>query len=227
VRETTEGIRGWLGRNRRLCAAAEVVVAAAIVIGHNVYHVVPNEVPILAALLWISLLVRREGWASVGLSAPGSWKKTFALAVLAATLLLLKDLVTEPLAHAIWHQHENVSTVLTSAARHNTFAALKSLVIVWTFAAFGEELAYRGLLLRRLADALNGSRQAYLVAALFSSLLFGLGHFYKGPTGVFDSTFSGLILAGAYLLNRRNLWAPIFAHGIADTVAVVVTWLSG
>ena len=103
--------------------------------------------------------------------------------------------------------------------------ALKSLAVVWTFAAFGEEIAYRGLILRRTADALNGFRGAWFVAAGFSSVLFGIGHFYKGPSGVFDSALFGLILAGAYLASRRSLWAPILAHGLVDTVAVVVTWL--
>ena len=36
-----------------------------------------------------------------------------------------------------------------------------------------------------------------------------------------DSTFSGLVLGTAYLLTGRNLWAPILAHGIKDTVAVI------
>ena len=50
-------------------------------------------------------------------------------------------------------------------------------------------------------------------------------HFYKGPTGIFDSTVSGFILAAAYLVGRRNLWAPILAHGISDTIAVLWTFL--
>jgi membrane protease YdiL (CAAX protease family) len=36
-----------------------------------------------------------------------------------------------------------------------------------------------------------------------------------------DSTFSGLVLGTTYLLAGRNLWAPILAHGMKDTVAVI------
>jgi len=57
------------------------------------------------------------------------------------------------------------------------------------------------------------------------AVLFGFGHYYKGPAGVLDSTYSGLVLGGAYLLSGRNLWAPILAHGISDTFAVVVLFL--
>jgi membrane protease YdiL (CAAX protease family) len=212
-----------LTSRERIFAAAEVLVGAAVVIGHNVYRVLPNEVPILVIILWASLLLRRKPWKSVGLSRPFSWKLTFIVAVCAGVLLQLKDVVTEPLAHLIWHQQEKISGVISNA-HHSPFSALKSLAIVWTFAAFGEEIGYRALLLRRAADAMNGSSVANAAALVFSSVLFGFGHFYKGPTGVFDSTFSGLILGTAYLVTRRNLWASILGHGLSDTAAVVATY---
>jgi membrane protease YdiL (CAAX protease family) len=60
---------------------------------------------------------------------------------------------------------------------------------------------------------------------IFISLLFGFAHYYKGPSGVLDSTYSGLVLGAAYLLSGGNLWAPILAHGIADTFAVFVVFM--
>ena len=56
-------------------------------------------------------------------------------------------------------------------------------------------------------------------------MLFGIGHYYKGPSGIVDSTFSGLVLGIAYLAAGRNLWASILAHGFIDTFAVVVVFL--
>jgi membrane protease YdiL (CAAX protease family) len=212
-----------LSLRQRLFAAGEVLVGAAVVVGHNVYHVLPNEVPILVLILWASLLLRRAPWRSIGFGAPVSWKFTAIVAVGTGALLQLKDLVVEPLAHLLWHQQENISSVLSNV-HHEPLSAFKSLAIVWTFAAFGEEIAYRALLLRRAADAMNGSVAAYGAALVFSSVLFGFGHFYKGPTGIFDSTVSGLILGGAYLATRRNLWAPILGHGLSDTFAVVATY---
>jgi hypothetical protein len=43
---------------------AEFLLGGAIVIGHNVYHVIPNEVPILVVLGLISLRVRVGGGES-------------------------------------------------------------------------------------------------------------------------------------------------------------------
>jgi membrane protease YdiL (CAAX protease family) len=95
---------------------------------------------------------------------------------------------------------------------------------VWSFAAFGEELAYRGYLLNRAAEAGGGSKWAWGAGLIAASVLFGYGHYYKGPAGVIDSGFAGLVLGGIYLLNRRNLWTSILAHGFIDTIAVVFTF---
>ena len=58
---------------------------------------------------------------------------------------------------------------------------------MWTFAAFGEELAYRGYLFNRAAEAFGSTLPAFWLAAVISSVLFGYGHFYKGPAGIVDS----------------------------------------
>ena len=99
--------------------------------------------------------------------------------------------------------------------------ALRWLLIVWTFAAFGEEISYRGYLLTRAADVGARSKTAYWVAVLMVSVLFGIGHYYKGPAGMVDSGMAGLVLGITYMLSGRNLWACILAHGFTDTFGVV------
>jgi membrane protease YdiL (CAAX protease family) len=59
---------------------------------------------------------------------------------------------------------------------------------------------------------------------VFVSVLFGLGHFYKGPAGMIDSGVAGLILGSAYLLSGRNLWTSILAHGLIDTFGVMALY---
>ena len=61
---------------------------------------------------------------------------------------------------------------------------------------------------------------AFWVATVLVSVLFGYGHYYKGPTGIIDSGVAGLILGTAYIVSGRNLWACILAHGFIDTVGV-------
>ena len=210
-----------LSTRQRWISFAEVVFGALIVIGHNVYHIVPNEVPILFVIGWISLRVRDGGWKAVGLRQPDSWSKTVLSALLAAALIVvLSDVVVAPIAEkylGIQHASEAMQT-----STPNLFWALRSLALIWTFAAFGEEMGYRGYLMTRAADVGNRSAGAYCAALIVVSILFGYGHYYKGPAGVITSTASGLVLGTAYLLSRRNLWVAILAHGFRDTFLVVL-----
>jgi uncharacterized protein len=144
--------------------------------------------------------------------------------VAAAAALVLQggsEFLIEPLTHHLWGQPEQVSSLLKEHATNWKFA-LRNLAVVWFFAAFGEETGYRGYLLPRAADLGNRTKTAYFAAMLYVAGLFGCGHFYKGPSGVVDSAYSGLVLGAVYLLSGRNLWAAILAHGLSDTVFVVV-----
>ena len=214
-----------LARRARWFSLLEFALGVFVVLGHNIFRILPNEVPILFVLGWISLRWRNGGWRYAGLSRPRSWLKTVALAILAAAILLLgSELVVEPIGHRIWPEPEHVSNVIQSGAS-GWRQALASLLIVWTFAAFGEELSYRGYLLTRAAEMFGRSNLAYWAAMVIVSVLFGFGHYYKGPSGVLDSTYSGFVFGVFFLLSGRNLWTPVLAHGIADTVAVFAVFM--
>ena len=216
--------RESLSASYRWRSLFEVTVGVLLVLGHNVFSVVPNEVFFLFALFWVSFKVRDGGWKVAGLSLPGSWRRTFLLALAGAAVLQLgSEFIVEPLALQIWHRPGQASSLLSSGM--SATKALMTLVIIWTFAAFGEELGYRGYLLTRTADLGNRSRGAYLLAMVCIAVLFGFGHYYKGPSGVFDSTYSGLVLGTLFLISGRNLWAPILAHGLSDTYAVILVYL--
>jgi membrane protease YdiL (CAAX protease family) len=214
-----------LSSRDRYISLAELAFGSFLVLGHNIFHIVPNEVPFLFLLFWISALVRKGRWSAAGLKRPSSWTKTILLALAATAVLLLgSELVIQPIASHFWPAPENVSSALKIPV-HDWKMALRSLAIVWIFAGFGEEIGYRGYLLTRAADLGSRSKAAYVVAMLYVTLLFGFGHFYKGPAGVMDSTYSGLVLGSLYLLAGCNLWAPILAHGLVDTAVVVAIFM--
>jgi uncharacterized protein len=207
----------------RIVSGFELLLGAVIVIGHNVYHVVPNEVPILFVLGLLSVRLRNGGWSAMGLKRPASWARVVLIALAAAALrIVLGEWVIEPLTGHFWPPP--IAPAGAAAIPGNIKAALLGLLIVWTFAAFGEEIAYRGYLVTRAADLGRRSTSAYWIGIVFVSVLFGYGHYYKGPAGVVDSAVAGLILGTAYLASGRNLWACILAHGFIDTFAVVVVF---
>ena len=207
----------------RTVSAFELLLGAAIVIGHNVFKTVPNEVPILALLGLVSARLRNGGLSALGFQRPRSWARLAGIALAAAALrIVLGELVIDPLTERFWPPA--VAPAGVDAITGNIKEALLWLLIVWGFAAFGEETAYRGYLLTRAADVGGRSPAAYWVGMVLVSVLFGYGHFYKGPAGIIDSGVAGLILGSAYLLTGRNLWTSILAHGFIDTFAVTVLY---
>lgn len=188
-------------------------------LGHNVFRLLPNEVPILVVMALLSFRLRDGGWSAMGFRRPDSWPRLVAIAIAAAVItLLVGELIVGPIARNFWPPPKMPS--MAADIPGNPRAALKALFIVWTFAAFGEEIAYRGYLMVRGADLGARSIPAWWISMLFVSIVFGFGHYYKGPAGIVESTFSGLVLGSAYLLAGRNLWASLLAHGFVDTVGV-------
>src|SRR5271170_2937199 len=169
--------------SQRWLSLAELAAGSAIVIGHNVYHVIPNEVPILFVLGLLSLRLRGGSWAATGLGWPSSWRRTALLAVAAAALRIrLGALVIRPLTEHFWPAP--AAPAGSDEIQGHALVALEWLLLVWTFAAFGEEIGYRGYLLTRAAEAGGLSRPAWWAAIFVSAVLFGYGHYYKGPSGI-------------------------------------------
>ena len=208
---------------QRWFSLVELVVGSAMVIAHNVYHVIPNEVPILFVMGLISLRLRDGGWTAMGLRWPVSWRRTILFALATAALrILLSTLVVDPLTARFWPPA--IAPSGTDQITGHVMVALRWLGIVWTFAAFGEEIGYRGYLLNRAADVGGRSKAAYWAGVLVVAVLFGYGHYYKGPSGMVDSGMAGLLLGAAYVLSGRNLWVCILAHGFIDTFGVTAAF---
>jgi membrane protease YdiL (CAAX protease family) len=207
----------------RPLSAFEFLLGAFIVIGHNVFRILPNEVLILFVLGLLSVRLRDGSWSAIGFKLPESWMRVALIALgAAAARISLGDFVIEPLTGKFWPAP--VVPAMANEIAGNPKVAGLALLIVWTFAAFGEEISYRGYLLKRGADAGGGSTAANWIAMLLVSILFGYGHYYKGTSGVIDSGVAGLILGSAYLLSGRNLWVPILAHGFIDTFGVTAAF---
>lgn len=209
----------------RAWAVAELLVAGALVVGANVFDVVPvTETPWLVVLGWLSLRRRGLTWRTLGFRRPVSWITTIGVALVAAVALqLLSEFITEPIIERLTGERPDLSDFRSLVG--NLPVALGWLALVWTFAAFGEEMAYRGYVLERAASLGHHSPAAYVVAMVVVSLLFGVGHFYQGVAGVASSAVSGLFFGVLYLQGGRNLWLPILAHGLSDTIGLVLVYL--
>lgn len=207
----------------RAASLAEFLFGAFVVVAHNVFQAVPNEVPILFGLAVLSFWLRNGGLKFAGLGVAASWAGTLLWAIGAAVLIQLStDFVADPIGLYVWGPPKEIEAF--NEIEGNLQTALTYLALVWTFAAFGEEIGYRAYLLNRAAEACGGSRAAVVVALLMASVLFGIGHWYQGPAGVLGTGIHGFILGGVYLVSGRNLWTAILAHGLINTFSIVMLY---
>lgn len=211
---------------RRMIAAAELLLGTAAVLGHNVWRVLPNEVPILVVAALLSMRVHSGRWdfSWLGFRRPGSWLRIVLLALGAAAIrIVFGDFIIGPAAEHFWPPAK--APAGTAEISGSLKLLLLYLPLIWGFAAFGEEISYRGYVMGRAAQACGGTQAAWWAAILVSATLFGFGHYYKGPAGIVDSGFAGLVLGAAYLWSGRNLWVTVLAHGFIDTFGLVAVYL--
>ena len=112
-----------------------------------------------------------------------------------------------------------------TAVHGNLKSTLVYVLLIWVLAAFGEELVYRGYLMNRLAGLFRGTRAAW-IASLFviRAVVFGCSHTGQGVTGILENVWDGLLLGAVYLACGCNLTAVIVAHGVTDTVDLLLMY---
>jgi uncharacterized protein len=86
-------------------------------------------------------------------------------------------------------------------------------------------MVFRGYFLTRINNIFRSNKTGLVFAVFMSSVFFGLGHIYQGPSGPILAAIAGILYSLAYILSGKNLWVPILAHGFYDTWAFLVLFL--
>ena len=100
------------------------------------------------------------------------------------------------------------------------------LLLSWTLAAVGEELAYRGYFQTRIVELFGSRRVGIVVAVLATSLLFGLAHSEQGVVGAAVIALDAIAFS-VLRYHYRSLWASVLAHGFNNTIGFVAFFLVG
>jgi membrane protease YdiL (CAAX protease family) len=180
---------------------------------------------LLVAFASRSLWLRGLAWSDVGLAKPKTWWKVLLLAALAALVIsVVVNLLVGPFVERF--AGRATSTTRFDDIRGNLPMLMGWLGVVWTLAAFGEEMIFRGYLMNRISDLVGSGRAGWIAALLGSSLIFGVGHAYQGLAGVIGTTEVGLLLGILYLMNKRNLWMNIVCHGLIDSISLISLYFS-
>ena len=201
-------------------AGLEICIATAAVL---LDVLVPTFV--ILVLMTVSLLVRRQPLRSLGLHRlPYKWRSAaHILAWTVAWTVLQLALVMPLLEHATGTRQD-----LTDFADLEGNAAMLGILLLvsWTIAAIGEELAYRGYLFTRVTDIVGSTQFGVALAVVLTSALFGLAHTEQGLIGV-AVTFLDAIFFCLLRLHYRTLWASVLAHGFNNTIGLTTFFFVG
>ena len=103
----------------------------------------------------------------------------------------------------------------------NLPAILGLFVYIWASAAFGEEILFRGYLMRQFVKFFGDSRVALILNIVILSAVFGWIHAYQGITGQIITGIISVITATIFYFRKYDLWFCIAIHGFFDTIALV------
>jgi CAAX protease family protein len=211
-------------RDSAWLVALEFAIVVALFVADFKHHVYFSKTPFLFLLGWISLRWRGLGWRDVGLARPANWRRTIVIGVLCGIgIELLELFVTQPLLVKLTGKMPDFSDL--GELHGNWKLTLLFVALSWTLAAFGEEMVYRGYLMNRVAGLLRNPKIAWTISLVVVSFTFGLGHIDQGITGQVENMIDGLLLGVIFLATGCNLWAAIIAHGVTDTVDILLMYL--
>lgn len=161
-----------------------------------------------AAMLIYVVAVEGLPLSSIGFRKPGVWD--IVLGILAGVLLFVGVGVIYALVIPAMHLAPQAKAANSLGAILTTPLWFRIMLV--TRAAVGEEILFRGYPLERI-EKLTGST---ILAALLTWAAFTYAHLAGwGTVHLIVAGYGGVILTVLYLW-RRNIWANMIAHWIAD-----------
>ena len=202
----------------------EFAIVAGVFFADVHHHIFVSKTPYLFLLGFISLRLRGLRWRDVGFTRPRSWVIAIGIGVLAGICMEAIELfLTQPLIARLTGKMPDLSDFADTAG--NWKMLLFWLALIWLLGALGEEIVYRGYLMDRVAGLFRNTRAAWIISLLVVSVAFGCAHIDQGITGMIENVWNGLLLGALYLASGRNLSVPTIAHGVTDTIDLLLMYL--
>lgn len=144
------------------------------------------------------------------------------LALAAVAFLQASAVLVDPLLAGLFGANRDLGRF--DDVRGSLPALLSVLALSWTFAAFGEEIAFRIVLLGGIRSVLDDSTLAVAAAVALQAIIFGLVHLYQGPAGVAGATLSGIVYGTVTVMARGAIWPAALAHGLNNSIGLLAIY---
>jgi len=209
---------------KRALLLMEIAVFLAIVFADSIGLVPISQTVLLVPFVWLALRIRKEPWSTIGFTLPAGTFKFIVLGVLAGVFMeLFAVYLTTPWISGVFGVEPDYSEI--SEIQGSVQLLVLYLVLSWVLAAFGEEICFRGFLMKRIAQVLGETHWAWIISLVLASVLFGWGHTEQGVSGWVQEGISGFLLGVLFLVSRKNLVLPIVAHGVSNSLALTLIYL--
>ena len=177
-------------------------------------------------LFWVAARIRGASWHTFGLNQPASWIRAGLSGIGLAIFMIVVITLLQELLILIFPIVVSTNMSRFGMLHGNLPNLIFNVVVIWITAGFIEELVWRAYLINRFTDIFGQTRKASVIAIFCSSSLFGIVHFYQGPSGMLLAGVTGLLFSVAFLIRRRNLWPLVIAHGLINTISFINMFLN-
>ena len=171
--------------------------------------------------------LRKRGmtWGELGFRRPESWWRTLALSGFVFGVIVLGAAVGNGIADLFFDKGYVLNRF--GDIEGDVPMYLMWMGLVWTHAAFFEEMLFRAFLINRLSAFLGGSTTATLLSVTLAALFFGYRHaYYQGPYGFVVTGVIGFALGLVYVwFGKNNLLPQILAHGYVNSISFTMRFL--
>ena len=174
-------------------------------------------------IVFLILKGSKYDWGRFGIGQKITGKTVIKSIVLATIIFVVFTFLIDPLLIK-WLGEYDLSSI--DDIRGNLLGYIILMLIVWIFAAFGEEILFRGYYMKALAELLGNNKTAWVFSAFIVSLYFGISHAYQGLIGVVSVFLWSFVISLIFSKNKNNLLLLVLIHGIYDTIGVTLIYLN-
>ncbi len=201
----------------------EITIFISIVVADALGIVPITQTIFLVPLIFLSLRWQHQSLRTIGFRKSNNTGRLILFGILLGIAIeLFATYITTPVINSMFGTEPDYTEL--SAIKGNLVMLLIYILISWVLGGLGEEIAFRGFLMKRLSKIFTNFHPNFM-AIILSSLLFGFGHTEQGPAGWvqegLNSVYLGIIMVGF----GNRLIVPIIAHGVSNMVALTLIYL--
>ena len=162
-------------------------------------------------------------WSKFGIGKKITKKTVVKSLIIALAFFIGFSIIIDPILE---HFFGNFDLSSLDDIRGDLAGYITIMIIMWVFAAFGEEFLFRGYYMKAIAALLGNSNKSWVLSAIITSIYFGISHAYQGTVGVISVFLWSLLISLIFNKNRNNLLLLVLIHGISDTIGLTLLFLN-